>query len=185
MELTAKRNSNMELLRICSIFGIVLMHTVDAMGLPQEGWRLFGSIFISSVCDIGVTCFVLISGYFGIKWNGKKMLSLATMVWTYSILGLFVSYLTGESLSVEDLIKSILPIVSRKWWFITCYFWLAMLSPWLNQIPIRMEKKELEKLLGVFLLLFSVIPTFLYFEIMQDADRGMAHMIMMYLIGRI
>lgn len=179
-----ERNSNMELLRLFCIFGIVLMHSVSSMNLPQEGWRLPISFLISSIFDTGVTCFILISGYFGIQSSFKKMLSLATMVWTYSILGAVVTYATGQGLSLENLVKSILPIVSRKYWFITCYFWLVALTPFLNRIPEKMAKKDFEKLLFTLLILFSVIPTFLYFEIMQDAGRGMAHMIMIYLIGR-
>lgn len=179
-----ERNSNMELLRLFCIFGIVLMHSVGSMNLPLEDWRLPISLLISSIFDTGVTCFILISGYFGIQSGFKKMLSLATMVWTYSILSAIVTYATGQQLSLEDLVKSILPIVSRKYWFISCYFWLTALAPFLNRIPEKMSKKDFEKLLCTLLILFSVIPTFLYFEIMQDAGRGMAHMIMMYLIGR-
>ena len=51
-------------------------------------------------------------------------------------------------------------------------------------IVIGMRAENFEKLLAVLLLLFSVIPTFGFFEIMQDGGKGLVHMVMIYLLGR-
>ena len=33
----------------------------------------------------------------------------------------------------KDLIKSCIPVLSRRYWFITCYFVLCILAPFLNR----------------------------------------------------
>lgn len=182
--MTKERNSNYELLRIFAVFGIVCMHSFGSVAEYLIGTNQAVYLLVNSIFDTGVTCFILISGYYGIRLNAKKMLSLAFMVLFYSLCGIGCSYLTGAKISMEDLVKAFVPILSRKYWFVSCYFWLAALSPFLNKIPISMKKSNFEKLLCTLLLLFSVIPTFLYFEIMQDSGRGMAHMILIYLLGR-
>ncbi len=63
------RNSSIELLRVISLIMIMLMHgfgnTLSLFGnLDVFNSRLF--IFINSFCNCGVTCFVLITGYYGI-----------------------------------------------------------------------------------------------------------------------
>ena len=88
------------------------------------------------------------------------------------------------NLGIKALIKSCIPVISRYYWFISCYFFLCFLTPFLNQIPEKLSKENFEKLLAVLLLLFSVIPTFGFFEIMQDGGKGLVHMVMIYLLGR-
>lgn len=182
--MTKERNSNYELLRIIAVFGIVCMHSFGSVAEYLTGANQVVYIFINSIFDTGVTCFILISGYYGIKLNIKKMVTLAFMVFFYSVCGIGCSYLTGADIGMEELVKSFVPILSRKYWFVSCYFWLTALAPFLNRIPDSMKKSGFEKLLCTMLLLFSIIPTFLYFEIMQDSGRGMAHMILIYLLGR-
>ncbi|MBR5899748.1 MAG: hypothetical protein IKZ14_09830, partial [Muribaculaceae bacterium] len=74
------RKSNIELLRIVSIVMVLIVHLDGAsLGLPEpmgniaavssrDWWRLV----VESFAIIGVNCFTLISGYFGIKahWRG-------------------------------------------------------------------------------------------------------------------
>ena len=71
------RKSNIELLRIVSIVMVLIVHLDGAsLGLPEpmgnitavsgrDWWRLV----VESFAIIGVNCFTLISGYFGIKAN--------------------------------------------------------------------------------------------------------------------
>lgn len=182
--MTEDRSSNFELLRIFAVYGIVCMHSFGSVAEYIEGANQAVYILVNSIFDTGVTCFVLISGYYGIRLKIKKLATLALMVFFYSLCGLGCSYITGSAIGLEDLIKSFVPILSRKYWFISCYFWLALLAPFLNKIPDSMKKFDFQKLLCTMLILFSIIPTFLYFEIMQDSGRGMAHMILIYLLGR-
>ena len=47
-----------------------------------------------------------------------------------------------------------------------------------------LKKQEMKRLILLLLLVFSVFPTMFYFEIMQDAGKGLVQMLMLYLLGR-
>ncbi len=59
------RNSSIELFRILCLFLIFWMHGAGSFsGGGINGWL---AIAADSVGNIGVSCFILISGYFGIR----------------------------------------------------------------------------------------------------------------------
>lgn len=72
------RESKFELLRIvCMIFVItehLVPHITDMQNVYGVGYYV-GNI-ANSFCVVAVNCFVLLSGYFGIKMKLKKILQL-------------------------------------------------------------------------------------------------------------
>lgn len=185
-----ERKSGLELLRIISILMIICIHAFGLLldvKISPIGMKT--TFFINSVCNIGVSCFVLISGYFGVKRDFRKILRLELMVIFFSLCttaGLAAAfpdiYRGGELF--ELLIKSCIPVISRKHWFYTCYICLLLFSPWLNEALDRMSKRQHEGLLLTMFMLFSVCPSFFYFEIMQDGGKGLMNMLLMYVMGR-
>lgn len=185
-----RRNSGLELLRIIAILMIICIHAfglVQGIKVNQVGKET--TRIVNCICNMGVSCFVLISGYFGVKRDWKKIIRLELMVIFFSfcttalLAVVFPEIYQGSEL-LELIIKSCIPVISRKHWFYTCYICLLLLSPWLNEALERMTKRQLEGFLLTMLLLFSVFPTFLYFEIMQDGGKGLVNMILVYVLGR-
>lgn len=175
-----ERSSNFELLRLLCIFGILVMHTFAGIDTTVSTQNLLLQVFCNSLFNTGVTCFVLISGYFGIRFDLAKLVRLDLMIIFFTLAG---NLLLGD-FGIKTLIKSCIPVISRQYWFISCYFVLCILAPYLNQIPEKMKKEQFRTLLLVFLLIFSVIPTVTTYDIMQDAGKGLADFVMIYLIGR-
>lgn len=184
------RNSNFELLRIISMFMIVFIHANMYLGWFASGsFRIFANGAVNGICNIGVTCFVLISGYHGLRFNLRKLVTMECMMISWSLVEtavlflIFPEQMQGAAL-LEACIKSLFPVISRKYWFYSCYVCLSLLSGFLHILIENLKKEEFQKLLFILLLCFSVFPTFFYFEIMQDNGKGLIQMIMIYLIGR-
>lgn len=186
----SQRNSGLELLRIIAIFMIICIHAfglVQGIRVNQVGKET--TRIVNCICNMGVSCFVLISGYFGVKRDWKKIARLEIMVIFFSfcttlLLAVAFPEVYHGSELLELLIKSCIPVISRKHWFYTCYICLLLLSPWLNDALERMTKRQFEGLLFTLLCLFSIFPTFFYFEIMQDGGKGLVNMIVVYILGR-
>lgn len=178
--MSKERSSNFELLRLLCIFGILVMHTLGSVDTTGYAGNLLVQVFCNSLFNTGVTCFILISGYFGIRFNLRKLIQLDMMIIFFTVAG---NLLIGEA-SLKVLIKSCIPVISRQYWFISCYFVLCILAPFLNQIPEKLEQQQFRHLLAILLLVFSVIPTFTTYDIMQDAGKGLVDFIMVYLLGR-
>lgn len=188
-----KRKSNLELLRILAMGFIILIHLAPEIDMNNLGLTgTYGYVFggaIVGICNIGVSCFCLISGYFGIKFSMKKFLKMEIMMIMLSLLETVVLYfvfpqeMQGAAL-LEQLAKSLFPFVSRKYWFYSCYVCIFIFSGFIEKLISALDKKEMKRLVLLLLLVFSVFPTMFYFEIMQDAGKGLVQMFMLYLVGR-
>lgn len=184
------RNSNLEVLRILAMYMIVFIHANMYLGHFCEGknWLLTNGV-VNGICNIGVTCFILISGYFGLKFSVSKLLKMECMMIGFSLIETILlcifmpSEMQGAAL-LEQLVKTVCPFITRKYWFYSCYICLFCVSGYVNKFVENLEKKEFQRLLATLLLIFSVFPTFFYFEIIPDNGKGLVQMIMIYLIGQ-
>lgn len=179
-----ERNSSLELLRIIAIILIFWMHGASSYSNNQlSAWLC---IVIETIGNIGVTLFILISGYFSIKLKPEKMLQLEIMLVFYCWTGLAFRFIWGEAQLFEgsQILSYIFPVIGRYSWYFTCYFALAFLSPFLNGMLEKIEKKTFENMLITMIVLFSGVTTFCFFDITQDGGKGIVNMILIYFIGR-
>lgn len=184
------RNSNHELLRLIAMYMIVRIHA--NMYLYDFYTGSLSTVLngaVNGICNTGVTCFILISGYYGIKFDFKKLVKLECMMISYSLLEtgilyfMFPQQMTGAAL-LEQAAKSVLPFISRKYWFYSCYICLFLFSGYIDKLIEKLSQAELKRLLLISLLIFSIMPTVFYFEIVPDNGKGLVQMLMMYMIGR-
>lgn len=184
------RSSNIEILRIICMLFIVAGHILMAHKNGEIGSQDFiiGQI-MHPFFMVAVNAFVLISGYFGIKLYAKKLWKINDMVTFYSVIGLAASILLGvHSISIRQDFLYLFPIITKKYWFITVYFALCILSPALNFFIEKAEKEVLKKTILTGFILFVILPTVGYlfnFEaIIADAGYGIMNFILLYFIGR-
>lgn len=184
------RNSNYELLRIIAMFMIVFIHANMYLFQFVGGKSaVFYNGMVNGICNIGVACFMLISGYYGMKFDLGKFVRMECMMITYSLMEtvllclMMPQQMQGAAL-LEQLAKSFLPFITRKHWFYSCYVCLLFLSGYIQKFIEHLKKEEFERLLALLLVLFSVLPTLFYFELIPDNGKGLVHMIMVYMIGR-
>lgn len=179
---TGGRNSAIELLRILCLILIFWMHaSASYVNNEVSAWL---SILASVIGNIGVSCFILISGYYGIRLNVKKMLQLDLMLIFYCWISLALQFFWGSALDGEEILSYLLPVIGKRSWYFTCYFALAFLSPFLNEMIDKLGEKKLKQLLITMLVIFSGITTFFFFDINGDGGKGVVHMVMLYLLGR-
>lgn len=155
------RNSSLELLRLICILGIVIMH---ANGPLMKETTVINMIWIqleNGLFQAGVSIFILISGYFSIQTTIERVLKLELKVWIYSIISGIIIYFFIDN-SFIRLIKSILPIITNKYWFLTCYMLLMIFAPFINYVIDKISKVQYKKMLTMMLFIFFIIPTVLF-----------------------
>ena len=158
METIRQRQSNIELLRIISIFFVLIGHAFGVvLGLPgthdigTEPLNSFLRILLGAVALGGVNIFVLISGWFGIhpskKGLAKYLYQVAFLLW-----GIYaVALLSGKAeLNIVG-IKTSMGIY-EGYWFIMAYLGLYLLSPVLNAFVENATKRQFQVLLIGFYL---------------------------------
>lgn len=87
------RNSSIEALRLLAIFGIVVMHVNGPLLSTAFGMNSIWVQIENSIFNCGVSVFILISGYFGIKRTSRKILLLEFSALLYSIVGSLLAFM--------------------------------------------------------------------------------------------
>lgn len=161
------RDSNLELFRIIAMLLIVAHHYVVNSGLLDcitnditSSKSLFLLLF-GWAGKTGINCFVLITGYFMCtsRITLKKGLKLLLEVEFYKIVIFFIFLLTGYvEFSYKLLLKSILPVISIRGGFVSCYLIFFCFIPFLNILIRGMNQKQHLILTGLCLAVFSVLP---------------------------
>lgn len=183
------RNTNIEILRfvlMCFIFfWHVLVHGYNLKMLGSDDYQVQGNFVVMA---LGLTlfvsatyCFVFISGYYGIRFKLKKLVTLLLWCMTVSVGAKVYQYICqGETFQIIDFMESVLPTTSRKWWFMTDFVMLYVLSPILNEGFDRLQQRNKVRLL-LLLSLFSFIGVVLLYS---NQGSSLIGLLMIYLLGR-
>lgn len=185
-----QRDSNIELLRLVCMFLIVFQHCIHLCAFPQL-WDT--SIMSVEVCVasvlvggayIGVNCFVLISGYYGIKLKLRSALNIYLICAIYALIGYLIHlYIDNAQVGKGLLYHSIFCISHSKLWFVKCYVGLMLLSPMLNFAIDSMPKKIYQWAIGLLTVL-NVYFGFLWNDTIFNADGyTIANFVYIYMIG--
>ena len=139
------RESNFELLRLVCMFYILLhhfiVHGLKVAGYCGEEINIYG-VICNSFLVIAVNCFILISGYFGIKLSWKSFTNLCITCIFYILTLTIVGFIYNDFFSLKELLYSFMPFSYSHYWFITSYFYLFLLSPLINKAIDNFTKKE-------------------------------------------
>ncbi len=157
------RDSNIELLRILTICGVVVLHYNGTQALPlvsENSLNYYVLLVLEGLCICAVNLFVLISGYF-LSTNGKrravKAIELIVQVVVMNLgTHLLVSVLSGGGITVENTLYAMVP----NNYFVAFYVTLYLISPYINILLKHLSDRQFGILVGLSLVLFSLWPTF-------------------------
>lgn len=156
-----QRQSNMELLRIVSIIMVLAVHLDGAsLGLPapsgdisEVSARDWWCLAVECITIIGVNCFTLISGYFGIKASWRGLLKFSATCLFYS-LGIYIGLIVTGLLqwSWSDFADSLMIFSHTDLWYVPAYLGVYILSPLLNAAAEGLGQKRFAWTLAAFVL---------------------------------
>ena len=159
-----QRLSNIEFLRLLAMLYVLIVHAdFSTFGAPtMEGLAVRPvGVFVQywfecfAICCVDV--FVLISGWFGIRFSLNKLWAFLFQVVFYS-LGLFllaVAITLQKALTLEGL-KSIFLFNGSDYWFIKAYLILMVLAPMLNAFCDYASRREFKTILIVYFAILMV-----------------------------
>ncbi len=163
-----ERKTGIDALRILAMFMIVTMHLLKqggvlyALDASSSGYGILWLLEV--ICFCAVNCYALISGYVGS--SSRFRLSKLVLFWlqiffyTMIITGIF-AVLRPETVNIQSWWKALFPVLSNQYWYMTCYFGLFLLLPFLNQAIEKIEEKQFTVLVGLLVIFFSVGPCIL------------------------
>lgn len=156
----------MELLRIVSISMIVIFHCAYKSGFSFEPGFSVNKLVVKSfwmLGELGVNLFMLTSGYFMVsgRFKWRKLIRLLAEAQFYYWLTIFISCRVGAGTppTGRSLFLAFFPVTLNRWWFLTVYMLIYVLSPYLNVLARAMDEKTYRSFLLTALTLYCAIPT--------------------------
>lgn len=180
--------SNIELLRIVSMTMVLAVHfTGAAFGLPSPDdlssptAMMLGKNAVETLTIVGVNCFILISGFFGIRATWKGLLSF-TFTCLFASAVVFMLYCVESGFLWVFLWESVCIYSCTDLWFVPAYLVLYLLSPVLNAGLKSLDRRKLFLFLGG-LLFVNVYLGWMRGGKVNPYGYNEMQMILMYSIG--
>lgn len=188
-----QRNASIEILRILSMLLIIFLHSIIHSGVLEasndNGTMIFLWVrFTHMLTQVCVNVYVLISGYFLItsKFKLNKLVALWLEVVFYSVAIRLIFIAFGyKTFSIGSILSCFVPVFTGRYWFITIYFGLYLIFPFLNMLIKAMNKKQHMLLCMVLFVLFSVtVSVYPSFAGMNSgAGWGLAWFTVLYIMA--
>ena len=183
-----ERALNMELLRIIAMIMVVIVHiNFGAIGVPNtEEYQCLSSealiqLTIEVFCIICTNIFVLISGWYGIRFSAKGLLKFIFQVFFWNFIAYLIFIFLGNNFSISH-IKSLL-CLDGKLWFVISYIFLYVISPILNAFIDSTDKKNFKKVLLAVLVFQTLVGWISKIGYFVDGYSPMSF-ISLYLLAR-
>ena len=186
------RNSSIEAFRILSMFLVLTLHfnayflgdMPVCFNIKNLSFNCLGQVIIEALSAVCVNCFLIISGYFGIKFKYKTFWDMYIMLVMIYVPLYLIECMLYDGFTFKELGRNILAL-SRKNYYVQCYLMLCFLSPILNTFINMYGKKILKYVLTFWFLEF-------YFDCLRSGNQylgyengySLIHFVLMYLLGR-
>lgn len=179
-----KRNSTFELLRLVAIAFVFCHHCLLTLGLVKY-WGVVDhnpakivGISLNSFFVIGVNLFILISGYFGIKFKVSKFIKLLVLILVCTLIELL--FVTGET--YQNIINSILHLHTNNT-FVPSYIGLFLISSLLNKGLSALSFQDLKKVVILLTVMNVFIGFALGYNCISQYGYNFVSFMYMYIVG--
>ncbi len=185
------RESNIELLRIISMFMVLALHVNgaailypkidDVISMPAQSFMRFLNTFL---CIDAVNIYILISGWFGIKYKKKGFLSLIfqCLFFSISIYALFA--IIGQvQINRINIMSSFFLMYGNAYWFVWCYLVLYLLAPVLNSFTENTDKETFKRVLISLFIVQTILSIFTLHDFYKSGYSPLSF-INLYLLAR-
>lgn len=195
----SNRHGGLDLLRVVSMLLVILYHflvwgTTHTGDVPcdislNNGGFVCASSYsvLSALSQLGVICFVLISSYF---LYGSKIIRLDKVLFIWIVTCFYSLLITAvfvilNKCSASELLTAANPVRTDRYWFVTKYLALVLLSPFLTVMFEALSKKGAQTALMILTILVTTITKgFPYGNVMfQDSPFSVSVFCFLFFIA--
>lgn len=156
------RNYSLDLLRIVAMLMIVLFHAccgpINYNFLNDFNKVIFS--FLLHFGQIGVTLFMLITGYFSYKSTKKhkdKIIYILYSIWFFFLFNILLFLVFKGKYQIDEYF--VLPISSYMFWYASSYVVILLLAPYFNKLIKIISRSEHKNILVILFVVLTVCPT--------------------------
>lgn len=177
-----QRQSNIELLRCFAMLCIIVYHLcLFALVGVSTGTKLYQALQIP--LHIGVPLFVLISGYFGIRFSLKGLMRLCSKGYFYFVPLAVIPMVLTHSGGVKDILKSIFIFGFDAQWYLNTYLYLFLFSPIINRYLENTTKSQRLYLLAILTFMSVYIGNVTEGDVCLVEGKNLTNFLLLYTLG--
>ena len=189
MSLLKKRNLGIDLLRIISMYMIVILHVLGQGGILFN-LEIFSNKYniawiLEIICFCSVNLYGFITGYVmtGSKFKYKKIINLWISVIFWSVLlTITMSLIYPNTIDKRDIIKSFFPVIYNEYWYFSSYVLLFFCIPFISKFIDILDKATYKKLL-ITIIFFMSIVGIVYDPFVIVSGNSFIWLFVLYIIG--
>ena len=155
-----QRNSGIDLLRMVSMFMVVVLHVLGQGGilaaLPPHTPRWALGWALESACYCAVDCFGMVSGYVAHsrRFSARRCVTL----WAQAGIALLFKLFLPGSTSFRSVLAACFPVSGQQYWYFTAYFALLFFAPFLTILLESLDRGQVKQLLAAMVGVFCLLP---------------------------
>lgn len=188
----AERNYGIDLLRVLSMFYVLVLHVLGnggVLGAAAEGTAQYMVSWFLEIWAYGaVDIFALISGYVSYtEYEKKTDYSNYIVLWLQVVVyGVIVSLVFRcfhpEWVTKNDLFQMFFPLSNGLYWYFSAYTGLFFMMPFLNAGLRKCSKRTMQKTVFAILAVFSVWAS-LIDRFHLAGGYSFAWLVLLYILG--
>ena len=186
------RAINIDSLKVVGVLMIIAFHYVyhGRAGLNATSIIVrFVAEVVYHFGELGVSCFVLASGYFleDTIFRPRKLVCLILQVEFYVVISKLILSALGQPTQWK--ILDFFPFLYGEYWFINVFLLIYILQPFLKRMVISLEQRQLWLLIISQAVIWSLIPTLIFSIFIKGSTEAMPYynryiwFLLVYLIG--
>lgn len=138
---------------------------------------------IESLAIVCVNCFLVITGFYGIRFKGKKFWNLWVVLFSIYIPCEIAMEIYHGDIHLKALITDAIAFTHENY-YAQCYLMLLFLSPILNTFIEKYGKRIVPYVLGFWCIEFVLDFVWRNKSLGFDSGYGLIHFVLMYMLGR-
>ena len=179
-----QRQSNIELLRCFAMFCIIIYHMLVS---PVSSLLPCAQIYkaLQMPLHIGVPLFVLISGYFGIRFSLRGLMRFLAKTYVYLVPFMLIEIFISGDLEAKKILKAffVFGYGFDGHWYINAYLYLFLFSPVINKFLDKISLKQRMYLLAILLYMSIYIGNITGEEWHLADGKNLTNFLLLYVIG--
>lgn len=177
-----QRETNIELLRFVLMFLICVWHTLvhgfDYKNMSDSIIPDTKGVLLMGLCVPAVDTFMLIAGFYGIKYSIDKLLRLIIHALLISNTVIIIKYIYCNG--NFEFYYQLFPVSSECWWFLSVYIVIMLLSPIINGGIESIKPRLFLQILIPLFFIYSIVQ----YRLEMNTGGNLITMLLVYLLGR-
>ena len=157
-------------------YGFKNIESMQCLG----GGNLLTFCLLSSLFAPATYCFMFISGYYGLNLSVKKAVNLEIWLILTCLIVYLLKFMLGFHFGMRGVLTSFIPISSSKWWFMTNYVLVMIISPIINK-GFEIDNKKTVSIIITLLIGYQYLS---FVKLIPNGGSNFLSLLTMYLIGR-